>query len=267
MKENHRSVIGSRISFARKDVNLSQSDLSERIGITRSRLASYEEGRGCLRCGIAFDICRNLVLSEQWLATGEGNKDLYLDVALCFPAELLGKPFLEMYDSHIKSIYQQKTKITKGKIHFLWSMKDHPETLKLAFYKLANLCSNGITDALSLVFYWGDLASHANFLGDKYSAQPRLRHVALNKSVSLLKNGEIVPFSYERFYDDLALLGLTWVDIEPIADMIADHFATKKAPIPTDQLKALIFSRLKSIDPSDGSNTSKLYEKIYLKEG
>jgi len=266
MNESLQAMVGKRIAQERNTLGLTQSVLAERISITKARLANYEDGRGCLRCKIAFDLCRSLVLSERWLATGEGNKDLYLNVALCFPAELMGSPFLEMYDSHIKGIYEQKMENTKGELHFGWRNADHPETLKLACFKYAGIHSKGITDTLSLMFYWADLARQAIALGDKYSIPPRERKNMMNDKITLLKNGKVIPFSYEQFFDDLALTGLAWLDIESIADEITDRFNTDKKPIPIDQLKNLIYSHLQNIDQSDGASISKLYWKIYLKE-
>ena len=48
----------------------SQGEAARQVGITRERLASYEDSRVCLKVGIALKICRQLIIGERWLAEG-----------------------------------------------------------------------------------------------------------------------------------------------------------------------------------------------------
>ncbi len=257
--------IGRRIAHERKVLGLTQSLLAERVEISRGRLASYEEGRGSLRCGIAFDICRNLIISEKWLATGEGNKDLYLDVSRIFPDTLKDKPFIEQYSSRIEKLYKAKEGFTNGKIHFIWSVTDHPETLELACFKHQKIFSDGITDKLSQVYYWMKLADYARSLSEDYSLPPRERMNNLNDRRILCDDGTIVPFSYKRFYDDLKLIGLSWVDIQGLAEEVTSAYGREEF-IPILDMKKMILSHLQGIDLSDGTNYSTLYEKLHMQD-
>jgi len=268
MKMSSVKEVGARIANERKALGLTQSQLAERIGISRGRLASYEDGRGCLRCGIAFNICRNLVLSEQWLATGDGDKDLYLDVSLLFPEEFLDKPFLELYAEKIDSIYKVKAEKTNEQIHFLWSISDHPETLELATLKHQRKFASRITDPLSLVYFWMKIAGYAKDLSDDYSLPPRHRNDYLNDRRIELEDGSIIPFSYERFFDDLKLIGLMWVDIEGIATEVTFDHGPNSPPIPIAMLKRTVFLSLQGIDRDSSHETTyaELYKKLHMRE-
>jgi transcriptional regulator with XRE-family HTH domain len=62
--------ICARLREMRERLGKTQEKLSAEVGITRQRLASYEEGRAPLRCDLALRICRQFIISEEWLATG-----------------------------------------------------------------------------------------------------------------------------------------------------------------------------------------------------
>jgi transcriptional regulator with XRE-family HTH domain len=258
--------IGMRIASARNELGLSQLLLAERVGITRERLAGYEKGRGCLRCGIALELCRNLVISEKWLATGKGRQDLYQNVASLFPDELKNRSFLELYGSVVVEIYERKKKTTKGTIHFQWKASDNPETLKIACFKHASFYSKTINDPVSLVLYWSDLARCAEEKGKMFSVPPRERMSHLNDRRILYKNGTIVPFSYERFFDDLKLIGLSWFNIQELAEEVTSAYGREDPPIPISKIKETVYQHLQGIDLSDGTNYSALYEKLHMKD-
>lgn len=266
MKMSSAKEIGSRIAVERKALGLTQEQLAERIGISRGRLASYEDGRGCLRCGIALDICRNLIISERWLATGEGNKDLYLDIALRFPDSFMSKPFIDLYPNEIDALYRQKEDRAPGRIHFYWGRNDHPETLKLACFKYLSIHSARINDDLSWTTYWEKVARFAQEEAKKLSIPPRERLQGASEGILICKAGETIPFSYERFYDDLTLIGVEWIDIESIANEIFLSFFKTNRGIPVEELKLLVYDLLKHIDVLRDKNYSDLYKKIYLWE-
>jgi transcriptional regulator with XRE-family HTH domain len=62
--------IVARLKEAREFLRFTQKEFAEEIGITRQRLASYEEGRAPLRWEIALRACRRFFISEFWLAYG-----------------------------------------------------------------------------------------------------------------------------------------------------------------------------------------------------
>jgi DNA-binding XRE family transcriptional regulator len=63
--------ICERLKRVRVMLGLSQDEAAAQIGISRERLASYEDGRVALRFEIALKFCRQFIISEQWLALGE----------------------------------------------------------------------------------------------------------------------------------------------------------------------------------------------------
>jgi transcriptional regulator with XRE-family HTH domain len=63
--------ICQRVREAREIASVTQGGLAEMVGIPRDRLSTYEKGRAPLKCDLALRICRQLIISEEWLATGE----------------------------------------------------------------------------------------------------------------------------------------------------------------------------------------------------
>ena len=69
LPDRELEIVG-RLKEAREFLRFTQKEFAEQIGITRQRLASYEEGRARLRWEIALRACRQFFISEFWLATG-----------------------------------------------------------------------------------------------------------------------------------------------------------------------------------------------------
>ena len=67
---NREGQICGRIREIREWLGFTQNDCARRIGIERSALVKYGIGRTPLRYDIALRFCRQLILSEEWLATG-----------------------------------------------------------------------------------------------------------------------------------------------------------------------------------------------------
>ena len=59
-----------RLKEAREHIGLSQERFAAEAGIPKSSLGNYELCRTPLRCELAVRICRQFILSEEWLATG-----------------------------------------------------------------------------------------------------------------------------------------------------------------------------------------------------
>jgi len=68
-------AICSRVKEIREAIKWSQSDFSERVGITRDQLASIEAGRTPLRYDIAWRIGQAFGISLRWLEEGDGHID------------------------------------------------------------------------------------------------------------------------------------------------------------------------------------------------
>lgn len=96
--------INERLRAFRELLGLSRPAFAERIGIPRSRLASFEENRAPLRWGVFRAAALAFGLSARWLATGEGHplapmragwhkRDIPLR-ALFLTAFAINRPFL-----------------------------------------------------------------------------------------------------------------------------------------------------------------------------
>lgn len=61
-----------RIKKIRRELNLTQQEFAERIGIKRNTIANYETGRNDPVDSVISLICREFNVREEWLRTGEG---------------------------------------------------------------------------------------------------------------------------------------------------------------------------------------------------
>lgn len=101
--------VSERLRESRDRLRLSQSEFAAQVGINRQRLASYEEGRAPLRFDLALRICRQFIISEQWLATGEGDARAVMDLGAerlvsRIPADT---SFAKAYDDYLGERYSQ----------------------------------------------------------------------------------------------------------------------------------------------------------------
>lgn len=61
-----------RIKKIRQELDLTQQEFAERIGIKRNTIANYETGRNDPVDSVISLICREFDVCEEWLRTGEG---------------------------------------------------------------------------------------------------------------------------------------------------------------------------------------------------
>ncbi len=61
-----------RLKQLRKELGLTQQQFSDRIGVNRATLATYEMGRNDPSNAVITLICREFNVREEWLRTGEG---------------------------------------------------------------------------------------------------------------------------------------------------------------------------------------------------
>src|ERR1700709_2767333 len=67
----HEIAVCLRVKEAREIAQVTQEKLAELIGIPRDRLSTYEKCRAPIKFDLALRICRQLIISEEWLATGK----------------------------------------------------------------------------------------------------------------------------------------------------------------------------------------------------
>lgn len=61
-----------RIKKIRKELDLTQQEFADRIGVKRGGIANYEIGRNEPTDSVISLICREFNINEDWLRTGEG---------------------------------------------------------------------------------------------------------------------------------------------------------------------------------------------------
>lgn len=67
-------TIGERIKKMRRSLDLTQQEFSDRLGIKRSTVATYEVGKSDPSDAAISLICRTFNVSESWLRDGEGGE-------------------------------------------------------------------------------------------------------------------------------------------------------------------------------------------------
>lgn len=61
-----------RMRKLRKQLDLTQQEFADRIGMKRNTVANYETGRNEPSAAVISLICREFNVNENWLRTGEG---------------------------------------------------------------------------------------------------------------------------------------------------------------------------------------------------
>jgi DNA-binding XRE family transcriptional regulator len=157
--------IAQRLREARNHLNLSQGDVARQLGISRERLASYEDARTPIRFELALRFCWQFVFSENWLALGEKEIVARMDkkapdsrhvwiphlkrmcMSLLFdPIFHKMKPgvlFAEAYEKDLDSVYNALFlgSIRSGRIapHILVSGEANEDQLKHYFHALMEI--------------------------------------------------------------------------------------------------------------------------------
>ena len=68
-----------RIKKIRKELDLTQQEFADRIGIARGNIAAYEVGNNAPSDSVISLICREFSVNENWLRTGEG--DMFMELS------------------------------------------------------------------------------------------------------------------------------------------------------------------------------------------
>ena len=112
--------VGDRLRKIRFDLDLSQLAASQQLRISRERLANYEDGRTPLKVHIGLAACKQFVYSEKWLATGEGDPRLLMNL-WDDPISSQLKPdifFATAYKNHLAPRYEELLAESNGTIRF-----------------------------------------------------------------------------------------------------------------------------------------------------
>ena len=90
-----------RIKKLRKELDLTQQDFADKIGLKRNTVAQYEIGRNEPIDAVILSICREFNVSEKWLRTGEG--DMFLPTNRHTAIAKLTKQLLNEEDDSFKN--------------------------------------------------------------------------------------------------------------------------------------------------------------------
>lgn len=74
--------MNERIRKLRRELDLTQQEFAERIGIKRNTVAMYETGRNAPIDAVISLICRTFNVNENWLRNGEGDMFIVVDKEL-----------------------------------------------------------------------------------------------------------------------------------------------------------------------------------------
>lgn len=66
------NTMNDRIKILRKNLDLTQQEFANTLGLKRNSVASYEIGRSIPMEAVIISICREFNVSETWLRTGNG---------------------------------------------------------------------------------------------------------------------------------------------------------------------------------------------------
>jgi len=66
------TILNERIKKLRKELDLTQQEFADRIGVKRNTIATYEIGRNTPLDAVIASICKEFNVSETWLRTGVG---------------------------------------------------------------------------------------------------------------------------------------------------------------------------------------------------
>ncbi len=86
--------MNERLKKLRKELDMTQQEFADRIGIKRNSLANYETGRNTPIDAIIVSICREFNVNENWLRTGEGEMFIemsYDDEIAQFVGQVMGE--------------------------------------------------------------------------------------------------------------------------------------------------------------------------------
>ena len=71
--------MNTRIKKLRKELDLTQQELANRIGIARGNVGAYEVGKNAPSDAVISLICREFNVNEEWLREGTGEMFLPVD--------------------------------------------------------------------------------------------------------------------------------------------------------------------------------------------
>ena len=105
------NTMNDRIRALRKNLDLTQQEFANKLGLKRNSVASYEIGRSIPMEAVIISICREFDVNEEWLRTGEGEMFLQIpeeDETAALVYDLLGPDKESFYNIVLETIKAYK---------------------------------------------------------------------------------------------------------------------------------------------------------------
>ena len=100
---NNSALIGYRIKYVRKYLNLTQEQFSERLGITAAHISKVENEIGNISITLVRLISKVYLINEEWILTGKGEM---------FIAQCVSEKSAE-YEQFIKELTDINNQVSK----------------------------------------------------------------------------------------------------------------------------------------------------------
>lgn len=84
-----------RVKKIRKELDLTQQEFADKIGVKRNTIAMYEMGKTTPSETVILSICREFGINEEWLRTGSGDmfvKRTRNQIITDFAGDLINEP-------------------------------------------------------------------------------------------------------------------------------------------------------------------------------
>lgn len=110
--------MNERLRKLRKQLDLTQQEFANKLGISRNNIGSYETGR-CPSDAVISLICREFGVNEVWLRTGEGGDDnMFVKAAED-----------DRYSLNLGKLTMEQNKLVKNAVNYF--AESDPEKLKV----------------------------------------------------------------------------------------------------------------------------------------
>ena len=96
----HESEICARLKQARELLGVTQQRCASLLNLERSTLANYESKRTPVKAEVALRFCRNFIINEEWLATGDFKAAEQAGKKQRHPMERLDETLREIFQRH-----------------------------------------------------------------------------------------------------------------------------------------------------------------------
>ena len=114
-----------RIKKLRKELDLTQQEFADKIGISRGNIGAYEVGKNAPSDAVISLICTKFNVNENWLRTGTGEMFIELDVEdqlMVWAGKVLGghdSKFKKRFVTMLMSLSENEWELLEEKARFL----------------------------------------------------------------------------------------------------------------------------------------------------